>query len=156
MNQSRRTVLKGMSLAAGGLAFSPFLAQLKAEASGDVEKLPKRFVFVTRSNGLRTYGIAPQGLEGLVNHPDVDKRGQPPKKLLEHKLSTYALNEAMAALEPFKQKLNLINGLSARVCNGGGHGAGFGSLGAYSARNVATAETVDGVRCRRPANRWNG
>ena len=62
MSTTRREVLKGMSLAAGGLAFSPFFNQLKAEAAGDVAKLPKRFVFVTRSNGLRTFGIAPKGL----------------------------------------------------------------------------------------------
>ena len=144
MHKTRREVLKGMSLAAGGLAFSPFLAQLKAEAAGSVAKLPKRFVFVTRSNGFRTYGIAPQGLEGLVAQA-VGDRGKPPKTLLEKDLTQHALNESMAALEPFKKKMNIVNGLSARVCNGGGHGAGFGALGAYSSRNVATGETIDGA-----------
>ncbi|MBX2853271.1 MAG: DUF1552 domain-containing protein [Phycisphaeraceae bacterium] len=132
-----------MSLAAGGLAFSPFLAQLKAEAAGDVAKLPKRFVFVTRSNGLRTYGIAPKGLEGLVPGPVVGD-GEAPRKLVTHDLTKYALNESMAGLEPFKDRMTIVNGLSAKVISSN-HGAGFGAMGSYNAEKVPIAETIDGA-----------
>ncbi len=131
-----------MSLAAGGLMFSPFISQLQAQAAGDVAKLPKRFVFVMRSNGLRTYGIAPVGLEGLVPNPGGD--GQAPRNLLQHKLADYKLNDSMSALEPFKDRMTIVNGLSAHMCTGS-HGAGFGALGANSGYQVPTAETIDGA-----------
>lgn len=143
MAMNRREILRDLSLATGGLAFAPFLRQLRAEAAGDVAKLPKRFVFVTRSNGFRTYGIAPQGLEHLVTTPD--KRADPVKQLVEHDLTEHKLHESMAALEPVKAKMTIVNGLSARMVNGGGHGAGFGALGAYNGKSVAVAETVDGA-----------
>lgn len=120
------------------------LAQLKAEATGDVSKLPKRFVFVTRSNGLRTYGIAPQGLESLVPGPTTEKV-KVPDKLISHTLADYTLNGSMSALEPFKRRMNIINGLSARACSSNGHGAGFGALGAYNGHSVAIADTIDGA-----------
>ena len=141
--RTRREVLKGMSLMAGGLAFSPFFAQLKAEAAGSVAKLPKRFVFVSRANGLRTYGIAPVGLEGLVPGP-VDGQGEAPRSLLDHQLTDYKLNDSMAALEPFKDRMTIVNGLSAHMVSGS-HGAGFGSMGAYNGFGVAVAETIDGA-----------
>lgn len=142
LRHTRRNVLKGMTLAAGGLAFSPFLNQLRAEAAGDVAKLPKRFVFITRSNGLRTYGIAPQGLEGLV--PGPTGGGNAPDKLVEHKLADYKLNESMSALEPFKDRMSVINGLSARMA-ADKHGAGFGAMGAYKGYTIPIAETIDGA-----------
>jgi len=144
MKQSRRDVLKAMALTAGGLAFSPFLTQLKAEAAGSVSKLPKRFVFISRSNGMRTYGIAPKGLEDLVPGPGNSNRVAPPKSLLTHKLADYALNDSMAALNPFRERMNIINGLSANMITGA-HGAGFGALGAYNGEKVAVDETIDGA-----------
>ena len=143
MQRTRREVLKGISLAAGGLAFSPFLAQLKAEAAGNPAKLSKRFVFVSRSNGLRTYGIAPQGLESLV--APVEGGWKSIDKFVDHDLPGLKLNESMAALEPFKGKMNIINGLSARSTGGGGHGAGFGAMGANNGHGVALDETIDGA-----------
>lgn len=143
MPMNRREVLRDLSLATGGLAFAPFLRQLRAEATGDPAKLPKRFVFVTRSNGFRTYGIAPQGLEHLSDAPGKGKG--PVKTLVDHDLTQHELNESMTALEPLKAKMTIVNGLSARMVNGGGHGAGFGAMGAYNGKNVAVAETVDGA-----------
>ena len=143
MLQTRRQVLKTMSLAAGGLAFSPFLSQARAEAAGDIARLPKRFVFVTRSNGLRTYGIAPKGLEHLVPGPTTGA-GEAPRRLLTADLMDHALEDTMASLEGFKERMTIVNGLSAKMLTGS-HGAGFGSLGAYHGFSVAVDETVDGA-----------
>ncbi|MFN3167299.1 MAG: DUF1552 domain-containing protein [Phycisphaeraceae bacterium] len=144
MNPTRRDVLKAMALTTGGLAFSPFLAQLKAEAAGRVSKLPKRFVFISRSNGMRTYGIAPKGLESLVPGPGNSGRGEPPKSVLTRRLTGYELNDSMAALNPFRDRMNIINGLSANMVTGA-HGAGFGALGAYNGEKVAVDRTIDGA-----------
>lgn len=144
MGTTRRQILRNLSLTTGGLAFAPFLGKLQAEATGDARKLPKRFVFVTRSNGLRTYGIAPKGLEDLVMQPG-GTRPKPNDKLIEHDLNKHELNESMSALAPFKKQISIINGLSAHMVSGGGHGAGFGSLGAYNGKSIAVAETVDGA-----------
>lgn len=48
----------------------------------------------------------------------------------------------MSALEPYKDKLTLIQGLSGRMM-GGNHEAGFGALGAYNAKRWPRDETID-------------
>lgn len=139
----RRDVLRGMALMTGGLAFSPFLAQLKAEAAGSVAKLPKRFVFVSRSNGMRTYGIAPKGLEQYVQTP-ASKPLKAADKFRMHRLVDYALNDSMSALDPFRSRMNIINGLSAKMISSS-HGGGFGALGANNGYSVAVDRTIDGA-----------
>ena len=49
----------------------------------------------------------------------------------------------MAALEPVKASVNVLQGLSARMCTGS-HGARFGALGAYRVgeHDPAPAETL--------------
>lgn len=50
----------------------------------------------------------------------------------------------MSALEPFKDKMTIINGLSARMA-ADKHGAGFGAMGAYKSYTIPLAETIDGA-----------
>ena len=57
---SRRRFLKTSSTA---LALAPFMQHMRAHAAGDASMLPKRFVFVMRGNGLRPFGVVPEGLE---------------------------------------------------------------------------------------------
>ena len=61
---NRRAFLQSAG-AAGGLALSPFMSQLRA--ADDASKFPKRFVFVVRGNGLRSYGVTPEGLSEYGN-----------------------------------------------------------------------------------------
>ena len=63
---SRREMLKRTTLAAGVGALSPMLLNLQAQASGKASLLPKRFVFLSRSNGLRPYGIDPVGIKDRI------------------------------------------------------------------------------------------
>ena len=60
---TRRNFLR--KIGASSLALSPFMQHLRAEANGAA--LPKRFVFVMRGNGLRPYGVVPEGLEEYGN-----------------------------------------------------------------------------------------
>ena len=74
------------------LALAPFMQRMRAEAAGDPAGLPKRFVFVVRGNGLRPYGVVPEGLEEF----GVDRyKGT---NLVDRSLADLPLNKSMKAL----------------------------------------------------------
>lgn len=139
---NRRDILKGVVLGAGSALLSPIISQLKAHAEGDIDQLPTRFVFVVRANGLRPWGIAPEGME---------ETGEPKHRqetFEETSLDGRKLHETFASLEPLKQHVTIINGLSGRAAAvNDPHGANFGALGVYRSDNGAPpiAETIDGA-----------
>jgi len=114
------------------------MQQMRAHASGNPAALPKRFVFVVRGNGLRPYGIVPQGLEEF----GADRFKA--EKLIDQPLADLTLSESMKSLEPFKDQLTIIQGLSSKICKGP-HGGHFGVLGAYTSGDHAPPrkETLD-------------
>lgn len=145
---SRRQAMR--NLGAGSLAAVPFLQGFAARAavmsanSVTSSQLPKRFVFVVRSNGILPTEIQPQTLPGLVV-----PRGAPlrQKEYIEHSLGKHKLSKGLSALEPFKDRLTILQGLSGRMANSD-HGAGYGALGAFrSGKGGAppTFATVDGA-----------
>ncbi|XAM00521.1 DUF1552 domain-containing protein [Phycisphaeraceae bacterium D3-23] len=141
---SRREMLRTMALSAGaGVgALSPFMLQMEAHASGDPARLPKRFVFLSRQNGLPRYGFDPVGMEQRMA-----AQGREPFAWLHtDRLEDVELNDSMAALAPFKSRLNLIQGLSARMLTGA-HTGSYGALGAYRCgeRDAPMGETIDAV-----------
>ncbi|MCA9268381.1 MAG: DUF1552 domain-containing protein, partial [Planctomycetales bacterium] len=152
MTIRRRELLKGCSLGASGLLLAPISARLAAEAAG-AQVRPLRFVFVVEGNGLPPDQIQPEGIERKGNaqgRNDVDS-------LERRELSSHALPAALAPLEPFKNRLTILQGLSGRVC-GGGHSNNFGALGAYNAKGgvgnsgSALGETIDAALAKaRPA-----
>ncbi len=139
---NRREVLKSLSLGTGSALLTPILTQLRANAAGTEATLPKRFVFVVRANGLRPWGIVPEGLE---------KNGEARHKqdaFLEKPLVDRKLHETMSALEPIKDRVTIIQGLSGKAAAvSDPHGANFGALGVYRSDNGAppAAETIDGA-----------
>lgn len=138
--QTRRSILKGMSLGTGGVMLSPLVAQLAAKAKASDSEIPKRFVFVVRSNGLRPWGIVPQGLE------EFGKPRHKQETLEDRPLVDYKLHETLASLEPFKDRLTILQDLSGRAAAvSDPHGANFGALGVYRSDNGAppAAETID-------------
>ncbi len=122
----------------GSLALAPFMQQMRAQASGNPDSLPKRFVFVMRGNGLRPYGIVPQGLE----EQGADRFKA--ETLIDQPLAGRELAESMKSLEPFKDQLTIIQGLSSKICKGP-HGGHFGVLGSYTSGDHAPPrkETLD-------------
>ena len=126
----RRSVLKGVTLGSGAVALSPFLRHLEAAES---QQLPKRFVFVVKSSGLQGDYLNPEGLQ---------HRGE---KLVDESLEGRRLSESMQSLEPFKDKLTIIQGLSGKMTNSG-HSAFYGALGGYKASAHAPPlfATIDG------------
>lgn len=128
----RRSLLKGVTLGAGGLLLSPLLGRLRAHADGAAPP-PKRFVFVTVSNGLNPRFVQPAGLE----------RGRDADGVVEVPLARHDLPFVLQPLTPFKDRVTVVQGLSGKVC-GGGHSTGLGALGVYpGVKKGAMAETID-------------
>ena len=128
MRNTRREMLKQVAAGAGCIGLAPFVSRLKAHAAGDPAQIPQRFVFVSCSNGVVPYGIQPQDLDDRVRQPGGGHVSN--EEFAAVPLGDVTLNESMQALNPFKPKLNIIQGLSAKMCKGT-HGAGFGAMGAY-------------------------
>ncbi len=127
---NRRTLLKGVTLGAGSLAFSPFIRQLKADQAGEA---PKRFVFVVKSSGLQGEYLNPKGLSHGGD------------QIVDESLTDRELPESLTSLTPFKDKLTIIQGLSGKMTRLG-HSAHYGALGGYkaSAHAPPLAATIDG------------
>jgi len=123
-------MLKGVSLGAGAVAFSPFINSL---AAAEKQQVPKRFVFVVKSSGLQGDYLNPEGLS---------HRGD---TLVDVPLKGLKLSDSMKSLEPFKDKLTIIQGLSGKMTNSG-HSSFYGALGGYKASAHAPPlfATIDG------------
>jgi hypothetical protein len=97
------------------------MAQLKLHADGDASKLPKRFVFVAVSSGIMPEEVMLPSL-----------KGQATDKFLDIPLDNQKLDPSMAPLEPLKNYLSIIQGLSGKMC-AGGHTGNYGAMGVWKA-----------------------
>lgn len=116
MPQTRRDLLKGLSLGAGSFLLTQLLKQVELQAAGDEQALPRRFVFVVKSSGIVPEGITPASLAGDAP--------------MNRSLRDVELPESMASLEPYKDQLAIVQGLSGKMCRGG-HSSWFGAMGVY-------------------------
>ena len=136
---NRRHILKNIGLGAGACSLTPFLMQLEAQAKAEKTGImPKRFVFVLRSNGVLTNEILPEGVEYIKERP----HAQNIKESVDAPLEGKKLAAGMKALEPFKDRLTLIQGISGGMMHGN-HEAGFGALGAFNGKAIPRDETID-------------
>lgn len=133
MQSTRRELLKRMALGAGFVGLNPLLRQLRAANSGEPGQRPLRFVFVSRANGLRPYGLQPVGMQDQRKGND---------KLGVRELKEVELHPTMKSLESLKAKTTIVQGLSARMCRGV-HSASFGALGANASNTSPLGPTVD-------------
>lgn len=120
MNLTRRDTLRNLSLGAGAFLLTPFLRQIEIQAAGNPSSIPNRFVFVVKSSGIIPDGITPDALKGK------DSSGS----LFSQDLKDLALPSSMRALEPLKDQLSIVQGLSGKMCRGG-HSSWFGMMGVY-------------------------
>mgnify|MGYP002624329781 CR=1 FL=1 len=136
---NRRHLLKNIAAGTGACSLTPLLMQFESQAlAAKTGVMPKRFVFVIRSNGVLTNEILPEGVEYIKERP----HAQEIKGSADVPLAGKKLPSGMAALEPFKDKVTLIQGLSGRMMSGS-HEAGFGALGAYNGKRSPREETID-------------
>ena len=127
---ARRTAIKGITLGAGAVWLQPFLGRLAAEARGEAP--PPRIIFMMQGNGLWPHHIQPKGVKA--------GRGD---RLLDVPLSELELPDPLAPLEPFKQRLGIIQKLSHKIAGGGDHGKHYGALGCFNWRRGPLAQTID-------------
>lgn len=131
---TRRSFMKSLSLGSGAVLFAPLLQRVEAVEAG---QLPKRFVFVVKSSGLEPRGLKPQSFKA-------ETRTEGGVEITS--LKGAKLNEHMASLEPFRDRLSLIDGLSAGMVTVG-HTGWYGGLGVYNAAGGVSPlrETIDGL-----------
>ncbi len=142
MPATRRSLLKGLTLGAGAAVLGPLVRQLDAQAAGAPGR-PTRYLFVMLPNGCPATEINPVGFP-LVNH---DRR----KGLTVEPIGGRELHPSMAAVEKYKAKVTILQGVSGTCANcpgsdesAGGHSKAWSALGAFMAmNNTVPAATVD-------------
>ncbi len=121
---SRRDFLKTSALSAGAMAMTPSLF-----ANATHGKVPKRFIFIRKSNGIRPNEVA------LPTFSDKEKALDGKKQPLEVGLGKHELPGWLRALEGHKQHMTILQGLSCKMSENG-HWSYSSVLGAYkSGRN---------------------
>jgi hypothetical protein len=136
MTLTRRRWLADTTAGIGAAGLSPLLqpllARAVAEARGDAP--PQRFVFVVPSSGITPAELVPPSLASGAIVPSVQPNWpddlKPTEKLIDQPLESLQLSPALAALEPHKRRVNIVQGLSGRMCKGG-HSSWYGALGCF-------------------------
>jgi hypothetical protein len=107
MNMNRKDFLKTSALGAGAMALAPSFNQLfAAPESGGI---PKRFIFIRKSSGIRPDEIA------LRDFSDKDKALDEKKQPLEVDLDRHELPTWLRGLDEYKEHMTILQGLSAKM-----------------------------------------
>jgi len=101
---TRRDFLKFSSLGAGALCMPSVLF-----AEPSLGKLPKRFIFIRKSSGIRPAEIA------LPDFFDKDKALDEKKEPLEVDLDKHELPKWLRGLDAYKEHMTILQGLSAKM-----------------------------------------
>ncbi|MBB81764.1 MAG: hypothetical protein CMN02_12415 [Roseibacillus sp.] len=104
---NRRSLLKGMAAAAAGAPLFPSLAQADRGPGN-----PKRVIFFLQNQGFDPMTCIPSGMKNSGS------------------LAKAKLPEPIEVLEPYKERLHIINGLHG-LHTSPSHSAFFGALGGY-------------------------
>ena len=111
MKITRRNVLQGM-MGSVGLGLTGGLLPRHLQAAEAPSKGPKRVIFFLQNQGFDPATAIPKGLQENVD------------------LSGVELPEPISPLEPFKDKIHIVNGLHGKHTSPS-HSAFFGALGGY-------------------------
>lgn len=106
---SRRNFLKTSSLGLGAMSLAPSFNQLFAAAGGAGASIPKRFIFIRKSSGLRPLESA------LMNFSAKDKALDDAKQPLEADLTKHELPKWLRGLDDHKENMTILQGLSAKM-----------------------------------------
>ncbi len=110
---TRRGLLESSMLGASSLALTPSMQQLFAAPTP--KTYPTRFIFMTKSNGLRPNELVP------VTLSDQQKAIEKNKGALEADLTSQQLPRWMSALDTHKNEMAILQGLSAKGFANGHH-----------------------------------
>ena len=136
--QTRRDFLKYSALGVGTLASAPFFSTALAEQVQDGVKgalpsllggMPRRFVFIRKSNGIRPNEVT------LPSFTDAQAKLDKAKKPMEVDLRDHELPEWLQSLAPYKANMSILQGLSSKMSENG-HWSYSSVMGAFkSGRN---------------------
>jgi hypothetical protein len=122
---NRREMIQGMAAGAGAALAAPLLPErLIASPAGN--STPKRIIFFLQNQGFDPKTCIPEGMTGSGS------------------LAKAKLPEPISALEPYKERLHIINGLHGTHTSPT-HSAFFGALGGYRGGDGVppSASTID-------------
>lgn len=136
--ETRRTFLKKSAWGASALAMGPSFGSTLAQAVQDgvpgalpsvLGGIPRRFVFIRKSNGIRPDEVA------LPTFTDAQMSLDKKKQAMQVDLDKHELPEWLQALTPYKQQMSILQGLSCKMSENG-HWSYSSVMGAYkSGRN---------------------
>ena len=109
--ESLKSIAAGFGVAMGSMMF-PGISNAAAQAASRLTGGPKRIIFFLQNQGFDPATCIPAGMKNSGS------------------LAGAKLPEPIAALEPFKERLHIINGLHG-VHTSPSHSAFFGALGGY-------------------------
>lgn len=104
---NRKEFLTTSALGLGAMALAPSFNQ--AFAAPDANEVPKRFIFIRKSSGIRPLEIA------LRDFSDRDKALDEQKESLEVDLHKHELPKWLRGLDAHKEHLTILQGLSAKM-----------------------------------------
>lgn len=111
---SRKALLKNTVIATAGIALSTPLQYLSAKTTS--KKSPIRFIFMTKSNGLRPDDLVP------VSFSSTDKSRDKSKSALQIDLTKHKLPKWMKSIVRHQKEMAIIQGLSSYRMASGHHG----------------------------------
>ncbi len=122
---NRRKLLQGVATGFGA-AFSPSLPGQRLLAASTSSTTPKRVIFFMQNQGFDPKTCIPAGMKSSGS------------------LAKVKLPEPISALEPYKERLHIINGLHG-IHTSPSHSAFFGALGGYRGGDGVppSASTID-------------
>jgi hypothetical protein len=109
MNSGRRHFLAKSILGVGAMALAPSFNQLFAAPGGPGGGIPKRFIFIRKSSGLRPLESA------LRDFSDKDKALDESKQPMEVALDKHELPKWLRGLDAHKENMTILQGLSAKM-----------------------------------------
>ena len=123
---TRRKMIQGMAAGAGAALGLPFLPERLLASSSARKETPKRIVFFMQNQGFDPATCIPEGMK---------RSGS---------LAKVKLPEPISPLEPYKERLHIINGLHG-IHTSPSHSAFFGALGGYRGSDGVppSAATID-------------
>lgn len=104
---NRRNFLRSSVLGAGAISLAPSFNQSFAATNGN--EIPKRFIFIRKSSGISPLEIAPRDLS------DQDQALDEQKQPLEADLAKHELPTWLRGLDPYKEHMTILQGLSAKM-----------------------------------------
>jgi hypothetical protein len=119
---TRRDFIKKSALSAALLSMSASMPSLMGASSKN--SVPKRFIFIRKGNGMLTSTLE------LPSFSNKDKQHEKNKDAFEVDLDKHELPSWMNELNPYKNNLSILQGLSMKMCDPG-HAHNASPLGVF-------------------------